>query len=187
MGCRMPAGLNRFHMVYLTDSPENRVLVQQAFEIMEADGTVETVFYDGSVETPQAFAHLLFRPGTLPFALFDDYGPIGLSWVNEIVGKAGHGHFVAFKRAWGRRNTVRMARLVFEYLLNAKDAGGYLFDVLLGICPESNALVWKLGEVCGAVRRCVIPHYIYRHATGQTENALLYTVTRDSLHAREGD
>lgn len=180
MGCCLQK-LNKVAVVYLSDSQENRVIARQAFEIMEAEGTVETIFYDGNVETPEAFERLLFRSGTLPFVLFDDLAPIGMAWANNIVGKAAHGHFVAFKRAWGRRNTVRMTKAVFHHLLNAQDAGGFLFDVLIGICPESNALVWRLGEACGAVRRCVIPNYIYRHATGISENAVLYTVTRESL------
>lgn len=172
-------------LVYLTDSPENRVLARCCFESMEADDVVDTVFYDGTVETPDAFERLLFRPGTLPFVIFGDIDPhpVGMCWVNNITGRAGHGHIVVCKAAWGRRNTERIARTIFHFLLNAKDTAGYLFDVLIGICPERNALVWKLGEACGAVRRCVIPNYIYRQAsaTGTSENAVLYTVTRENL------
>lgn len=175
--------VNEVRVVYLTDTPENRALVRQSFVIMEADGTVDTVFYDGGVETPEDFVRFLFQPGTLPFVVFGDDLPVALSWVNQITGRAGHGHVVVFRAAWGRRNTERIGRAIFQTLLWSQDADGYLFDVLLGICPTRNALVWKLGEACGAVRRCVIPHYIYRRATGQTEEAAMYTVTRESLEA----
>lgn len=170
-------------LVYLTDTPENRIVARCAFEHMEADGMVSTVFYDGDIESPDGFERFLFRPGTLPFAIFGDIAthPVGMAWVNNIVGRAGHGHIAVFRCAWGRRSTERITSTIFRFLLHAHDAAGYLFDVLIGICPESNALVWKLGEACGAVRRCVIPNYIYRQATGISENAVLYTVTRENL------
>ena len=171
---------NNLAVLRVIDTPEHRAMMREVYLALSAEGTADIVFYDGFVSNAEEFERFVFREGTLLLMVFDDAGPAAASWFNGWEGRSCRGHFAAFRRVWGRRNTMAIARTVFEYVLGLHDEHGFLFDVLIGICPENNALVWKLGELCGAQRQGLLPYFI-RKADGSSENAVLYTVTRDDI------
>ena len=104
-----------------------------------------------------------------------------MSWLNTLEGRAARGHYAVFRQYWGRKMSVTIGRSIFEHYLGLRDERGYLFDVLIGIAPVSNPLAWKLALLCGAEKQCVLPHFAYNARTGETEDAVLTTTTRESL------
>ena len=178
----------RFRMEYLDWQKQPEVcafILSQAFARMEKDGTVATTFYDGSVSSASGFVADLCRPGSLPYLLFWEGKPVGVVWCNSVEGRAVRGHFVMFKSVWGRKRTVPIGRGIFETLMSFRDADGYLFDVLLGLTPKSNPFSWRLALQCGARMVGVIPHGVYVHSHGGSEDAVLTATTRESI-AEEG-
>ncbi len=176
----------RFFMQYLQDSPDARKHLSQVFDRMCAEGTLERTFYDGTVRTREEFLADVLRTGSLPFLVFWEGRPAGFTWYNTLEGRSARGHYVFFKSVWGRKTSALIGRCIYERFLTLRDERGYLFDLILGLTPKSNAVAWKLPLLCGAFIIGEIPHGAYMAASGQTEHAVLVGVTRESLGLEEG-
>lgn len=167
--------------VFLQGTSDERALVQDIYERMRREGTANRVFYDGSIQSTEAFEELIFRSGTLPFLVFLRGEPAAFIWVNGVEGRAGRGHFVLFRNAWGREQSRCLGRFMFAWLLTRKDADGYLFDVIVGVTPASNALARKWVLECGAEQVGVLPSFAFMARTETTEDAIITAATRESL------
>lgn len=167
--------------VYLQGTSEEQALVQDIYERIRREGTANRVFYDGSIQSAEAFVELIFQSGTLPFLVFLRGEPAAFIWVNGVEGRAGRGHFVLFRNAWGREQSRCVGRFMFAWLLSQKDADGYLFDVIVGVTPASNVLARKWVLECGAEQVGVLPYFAFMARTGTTEDAIITAATRDSL------
>lgn len=176
--------MSRITVLYLKGDDYERRMVREAYARLEHDGTAKRVFCDGTVRNAAAFEADLFRAGSLPFIVFSDASPCAVTWLNSIEGRSVRGHFAVFKPFWGREKTVVIGQSIFEYYLGLNDVYGYLFDVVIGLVPVSNPLGWKLALLCGAERKCVLPHAIYNAFTGRTEDAVLTVTTRETLVTR---
>ena len=172
---------NRFFMQYLKDDEYGRACLTGVFARMQAEGTLERTFYDGTVRTCEAFLADVLRVGSLPFLVFWEGRPAGFTWYNTLEGRSARGHYVFFKAVWGRATSARIGRCIYEHVLTLRDGQGYLFDLILGLVARRNALAWKLPLHCGAFVIGEIPHGAYMAATGRTETAVLVGVTRESL------
>lgn len=174
-------------LAYLRGTAEERRMARQAYARLEREGSARRVFCDGTVRGPEAFEADLFRPGSLPFLVFFDERPCGVTWMNTIEGRSARGHFALFRRFWGRHRSIAIGRAIFEHFLSLRDGGGYLFDVLLGLAPVGNPLAWKLALLCGAERVGVIPHGVYDASQGAAQDAVLTVTTRESLEKSRWD
>lgn len=175
--------MSRITVLYLKGDDYERRMVREAYARLEHDGTAKRVFCDGTVRNAAAFEADLFRAGSLPFIVFSDASPCAVTWLNSIEGRSARGHFAIFRPFWGREKTIAIGRNIFAYYLGLKDVYGYLFDVVIGLVPVSNPLGWKLALLCGAERKCAIPHGIYNAFTEHTEDAVLTVTTRKTLAA----
>ncbi len=173
--------MSRVELVYFRGSEDERKLMRCAYTVLEREGSTRRMFMDGTVRSAEEFESDLFRPGSLPFLVLYDEQPCGVSWLNTLEGRAARGHYAVFRRYWGRKTSIAIGRGIFEHYLGLRDGCGYLFDVVIGIAPESNPLAWKLALHCGAKKQCVLPHFAYDASTGKTEDAVLTTTTRESL------
>ena len=174
-----------FRMLYLNDGEEERELLHGVYARLEAEGTAKRTFYDGTVTNAEEFVAHMLCPGSLPFLLFWDGKPAGITWFNSCEGRSARGHFVLFRDVWGRETTAAIGRGIFTYMLTLKDNIGFFFDVLLGLTPASNSLAWRLGMLCGAKEVGSIPMGIFNARSGRAEDAKLYYVTRDVLGISE--
>lgn len=180
-GKRGGRDMSRVELVYFRGSEDERKLMRCAYAMLEREGSARRMFMDGTVRSAEEFEKDLFRPGSLPFLVLHDGQPCGVSWLNTLEGRAARGHYAVFRRYWGRKMSVTIGRSIFEHYLGLRAERGYLFDVLIGIAPVSNPLAWKLALLCGAEKQCVLPHFAYNARTGETEDAVLTTTTRESL------
>lgn len=179
--------MNEYKIMYLNcvDAEQFftcQTIVRMAYEKMVREGLFTTVFHDGRVQTLEDMQEYLLHPGQMPFAVFSDDGELAaLVWLNGCEWRSARGHFVFFKKFWGRKHSVHLGRTVFEYFLHLKDTEGYLFDVLIGITPKSNPLAWRRAIECGAKLIGTLPHYCFMADTGETMDAVAVSVTRESL------
>lgn len=180
--------MNEFHVLYMHhDDAEQRPLFEamlhSACDTMRREGTFAQVFHDGAIATAEDMTAALLRPGVIPVAAFDaTTGEMAaLAWLNGHEWRAARGHFVFFRKYWGRKKSVPLGRTLFGYLLGLKDTEGYLFDVLLGITPASNGLAWRRAVECGAELVGTIPRFCFMAESGETMDAVLVAVTRQSL------
>jgi len=175
---------SRFRMAYLDwqkEYEQSAAMLYQAFARMEDDGTVSSTFYDGSVRTAEDFVQHLCRPGAMPFLLFWENAPAGVTWLNGVEGRTARGHFCLYRSVWGRRTTATLGRCIFETMLGYRDADGFMFDTILGLTPISQSLAWRLSMLCGAEKVGVLPNGAFIKARGTTEDAVLTAATRGSL------
>ena len=179
----MTAGMRdpRFHMLHLAPgAPEAAGTARRIWRILERDGLTRATFYDGAVTSAEGFCRELLERGALSFALFWEGRLCGAAWCNTFEGRAARGHFVLFRAVWGRERTVPIGRGIFAGLLGLRDAGGFFFDVILGLTPE-RSLSWRLALRCGARLVGMIPNGVWLEAEGRSATAALVAATRESL------
>lgn len=156
-------------------------MLTRAYGLMERQGLVESVFYDGAIRSGEDLAAFLLRPGCIPVAVFDATGTLAaLTWLNAFEGKNARGHFVFFKEFWGRRTSIPLGRSIFTYFLTLSDSKGTLFDSLVGITPESNVMAYRRAVECGAHYVGVIPAFCSR-PDRDAEGGVVVVVTRETL------
>lgn len=183
--------MNEYRFMYLNYANADKhficqTIVRMAYEKMVQEGLFATVFHDGSVQTLEDMQDYLLRPGQMPFAIFADSGELAaFVWLNGYEWRSARGHFVFFKKFWGRVKSIHLGRSIFAYLMQLKDAEGYLFDVLVGITPKNNPLAWRRAIECGARLVGTIPQYCFMADTGESMDAVAVAVTRESLEGRK--
>lgn len=187
MDCRGNAEGPVIRLLYLQGSEEERRMARQAYARLEREGSARRVFCDGTVRDAEAFEADLFRAGSLPFLVFCDGRPCGVTWMNTLEGRSARGHFALFRRFWGRHRSIAIGRAIFAHFLGLRDERGHLFDVVLGLAPVANPLAWKLALLCGAEKVGVIPHGVYNAAARASEDAVLTAATRESLEKSRWD
>lgn len=123
---------------------------------MRADGTFDTVFYEGHVRTPEELLGMLKKPANVPVFCFRGLDPICLAWLNSVAGNYAFGHFCFAKSAWGV-DTLEAGQMCVRYWMQTFE----FLDTILGVCPKANykacGYVQKLGfkpagEVPGMLR-----------------------------------
>lgn len=180
--------MSGYNMLYMHHAdtehlPLFQAMLRNAWDRMEREGTRAQVFHDGAIATAEDMVGALLRPGVIPIAAFDEAtgDMAALAWLNGHEWRAARGHFVLFRKYWGRKKSVPLGQSIFAYLLGLKDAGGYLFDVLLGITPASNPMAWRRSLECGAELIGTIPRFCFMAERGESIDAVAVAVTRESL------
>lgn len=175
----------RFFMKYLPEGEESKMILSYVFSRLHEEKTFSTVYSDGTVSSKEEFIRDVLRPGSLPFLVFWEGKEAAFCWLNSIEGRTARMHFVFFRSSWGRIISRDIGRCMLEYLLSLKDEHGFLFDVILGLTPQSNALAWKLSLDCGAVDVGIVPLGLFDSRIGHSVDARLVAITRESLGLEE--
>lgn len=127
---------------------------------------LETVFYDGGVQSPDDFLNL-FQKGNNWLYIFVAKGadkPLGFFWINHFEGYSCRVHFCMFKEAG--RDVIRLGKMCLEYL-------GDYFKLVRGVTPSNNKLACKFIVKCGMIPLGEEPDRIYNYYENRTEPALI--------------
>ncbi len=151
------------------------------FAQMEADGTASQVFLEREITDAEKWLQYIKSPGVHLYILFADDMPVGVCWIDRLQERWGQFHFCLFRQAWGHRSSVPLGKWVLNEILNMKDEHGYLLDMLVGILPSRNKVAMRYVLKCGGQKSGVLPLGVVNGATGQSEEATVITITRETL------
>lgn len=146
------------------------------------DGSIESIFYDGSVRNAQDFIRVLKRSVTI--IAFQNADPIALSWVNDFHHKWGQLHFAFMSTMWGRHDEQeQVANLILREFLYRKCLNGqFCFDALLGVVPVRNRKAWAFVERTQPKIIGVMPYGVWVAESGQSEAARMVVHTRETVN-----
>jgi len=160
--------------------------LEAMYDLMVESGQKASVFYDCRCSTKGDFFEMMNNTNMHYWALYYEGNLSGFAWINSIVGKSGFAHFCMFKNVYGRSSdgvskSVELGRFVVSNWVRHTDRNGeYLLDVLVGITPKRNRMALKWVQRIGAVRRGDVPFGAWMADIGKSEDAVLFTITRDS-------
>lgn len=173
---------HKFRINYLFGLNTSNVnALAHVFNLISKAGLIERVFYDGKIRREDAFIAEMLAPGTLPFLITDGDTVAAFSWLNDITSRMARTHFVILPEYWGKDTHKEIGSQLYGYILNCKDAGGYLFDCLYGIIPKSNLLAIKAALNCGWQKCGEIPKACYLAREGKSIAGILVYTTRAEL------
>lgn len=139
---------------------------------MKLDGTFQTVFYDGTVNSSEDFLKVLKATHNYPvFPLVN--GSIGaVAWINDLRKNYATAHFCVFKEHWGA-NSIAMGKAVLKYWFSFPKDNGFLFDVILGVTPIEYTPAIRFIKKIGFTLIGEVPKVIYNAYTGKHSSAML--------------
>ena len=105
--------------------------IAELYNLMVRDNTLDTVFYDGLVQSSDQFVALMTSLDRYLFVAMQDKTVLGFGWAENLDGRAAHAHFCAFAELWG--NTTDVGRLLAQTMLKTLD-----LDILIGYIGEHN-------------------------------------------------
>ena len=178
----------QFSALYLEgQNPAAQGILEAAFRQIVEEGLLESLFYDGTVNSRDHFLDVVLRPGTLPFVVMCKEQIAALTWLNCIEGRAARVHFVIFRKFWGRKTHRRIGWNLYRYILSRQDEAGYLFDCLYGVTPETNLLAWRAAIKCGWKLAGTIPARCFIAASAESVGGVVTSATREILGIAEGE
>ena len=138
------------------------------------EGSFESVFHSGVIETPEDFLAAAKNPVNVPVFVFRGHDPIGFAWLNGLSGNYGFGHFCFLNTAWGNE-TKEAGEMILDYWMAFQDkAGKPLLDVIVGMIPSDNARAAKYVKKLGFVRSGSIPGMLRSAYTGKKMAAEIF-------------
>lgn len=123
-------------------------LIELSFNRMVRDGTLKTVFWDGKITNYEQLLGHFRKPSNLPVFIFDNNELVAFAWLNSIGHNFAFSHFCTFREIWGKDKSHLIDEL-FDYWFSFSYENGYLFDVLIGMVPETNVHALKFLDECG--------------------------------------
>jgi len=152
------------------------------FEIMglykrtETEGTCETVFCDGSINSKEEFLFAM-KYGENELYVVAENTIKGFVWLNRFESRLARIHFCFFKEAWG--DTVRLGKFINSTLINMKDKDGeFLLDMILGYLPTSNRKTLSFLKRIGGQVVGEIPFGVWNKYKQKSESAIVLYYTR---------
>jgi len=144
---------------------------------MQADDTVDQVFYEGDIRTPEDFVRMVHTPDTKFFVLTnpDTATTIGFCWLNQLERVTCQGHWVIFKSALSATSLDLLADAVQELLQKLSFIG------FTGIIPTTNVGGNKVMKHTGMTLLGTIPNFVKLH-TGEIVDGNVYYITREVRH-----
>ena len=122
----------------------------------QAQGVLETVFMDGTVNDAYDFLEMMQKPENLPVFVFSGTECVGAGWLNGCIGRVAFAHFLLLRN--GRGQFARRAgKLVLNYWRSFKTGNESLFEVIIGVVPSENDRAISFVQELGFVRLGEIP------------------------------
>jgi hypothetical protein len=109
-----------------------------AFYKTADQGSINEIFWDGKIQSPEEFINYFKSPRNLPVFVFKDTVPCGYAWINNIGMSHAHSHFCVFKEFWGSEHKKEIFESVMTYWFGFKDGDRNLFETLIGMIPKFN-------------------------------------------------
>lgn len=145
---------------------------------MVAEGVERSVFCDGSVDGPEAFADLMGCGHVHPFGVFRGSDLVALLWLTNLEGKMCRGHFCVFKKYWPESRHI--GSFMRQSLLDQKyEDGSYCFDVLVGMIPKINTRAVNVAKKAGFDYIGSIPFGAWIKEKGVSVDMVVLAATRE--------
>jgi hypothetical protein len=150
--------------------------IKELFVRTEEDGDVKTVFYDGSIRTPDDFLIAMQQQNTCLWILKDDTDTVGYMWFDRFEGHSARNHGCIFKKH--RNKSVSLGKFIFDKAMNLKLNGQFVFDVIIGVTPKSNTAAINYAVLCGGSVVGEIKNMVWDYYKQQSEDAVLIQYRR---------
>ena len=159
-------------MIYpCTDLVPDETLIQ-IYDRLVAEGTLKTVFYDGSVQTVEDFmSHFSSGPSLLYFIIDSYKRTVGIGWLNSFDQRTAQGHFVFFRGTFNKE-TLECGKESIKELLELG------FDTLTGIVPVTNKLGNKIAEGMSMVKLGTIPNHCHLYYEDRMVGGNIYYINK---------
>jgi hypothetical protein len=110
---------------------------------MRKDKTIESVFYDGHIQSANSFIKFMSKSDIQMFVLSANKEINGICWITPMHFKSVWIHFCCFSNAWGKLGKD-LCRWALRNLLHQKDeAGEFMINTICGITPANNEYAKK--------------------------------------------
>ena len=172
----------------LTDS-----FVVELFVRMEDEGLADKVFHQGEISKPEDFLKMMkFGNNSLYVIIQEDSGRKpkaddigGVVWLNCFQERKAYFHFCFFSNIRGTEAIV-VGKYAVLYLLNMEDeSGDFLFDVLVGVVPETNVLARRWCNRMGFGKAGIIPSGEYIASLNKSVSSYIYYTERGEYDGRQ--
>lgn len=151
-----------------------------AWAVMEEDGAVGTIFYDGEIKTADDFASLMDSPGVHPFRITYGRQLASIMWLTHLEGRSCRGHFFVLSRF--RRESRAIGSAMLRWLLTQRyEDGRHCFDVVIGNVPAWNMAAINVALRAGFKQSGVIPNGAWNHLEQRSFDMAILTATREHV------
>lgn len=160
--------------------------IMEMFDKMERDGTVDSVFFDGSVRTREEFLRRMRQPGIQLYGVFvkDSDVPVGFIWMEMFGKRTARGHFCAFSEYWG--DAYKIGHEILVILLSMRDSdGNYVLDAIYGFTPKDNTLALGALEAAGFKVAGTLPNAFYYESLDRACDGVMMYFTREEIPEEE--
>lgn len=154
---------------------------------MVKDGTLETVFHDGSIRTAFDFLDHMKDPRGQLFVVVEvaERKPVAIIWLNDFQARWAQFHFCVFSWAWGKDIDAIGHEVICQVLtMKTNDGTRYLHDMILGIVPQWNERAIEYVKEVGGKPMCRLP-YACLDQKGESGPGVLFCATREILGVEE--
>jgi len=149
------------------------------FDMMTSDGTLRTVFYDGSVQRRLDFVRYFKSPSVKMFMIMRETELVGFAWLTAVQTATAMLHWCFFSNAWGK-DTADIAYAASQELLKMRKEGGeYILETLLGMVPLDNERAVEFVKKAGGTVVGTIPRAIRNYWSGKLNDAVMVYMTRE--------
>lgn len=156
------------------------------FDKVVRDGTVEAIFFDGSVKTREDFAAMMKQSDVQFYGVYvkDSSTPVGFIWLDMFMQKTARGHFCAFSEYWG--DAYKIGHELLVRLLTMKDReGNYVLDAVYGFTPEDNEMALTATKAAGFKVAGTLPNAFYYESDKKSHPGVMMYYTRDEIPEEE--
>jgi len=146
--------------------------LEALFQQLQIDGTVDQVFYEGDIQTPEAFVRMVTHVDTHFFCVIDSHQrTIGFVWLNQCEAYTCQGHWVLFKEFVSEEATYTFAEALQELLEKLP------YTSFTGVIPTTNIGGNKFMKYSGMALIGVLSKYVTL-STGERVDGNLYYITQ---------
>jgi hypothetical protein len=166
--------------------------IRSLFVRMEDEKLEDIVFHQGEINSPEKFLemmkfgknslYVIVRKGSDRIPEKDDMG--GVVWLNYFQARKAYFHFCFFSNIRGAE-AITVGQYAVLYLLNMKnDNEEFLFDVLIGVVPETNVLARRWCDRMGFGKAGIVPSGEYIATFDKSVSSHIYYAERGEYHGR---
>lgn len=122
--------------------------VMAAFDGLVADGTLETTFPSGDIDSPDDFLIFAKSRGTMMTFLYTEEQLAGFAWLSHLQQGWALGNFALLKRVWGPESLI-IGRALLNLWFHMERGDAPVFETIGGVTPSDNrralAYIKRLG------------------------------------------
>jgi len=153
----------------------------QVFRRIVLEGTMQRIFYDGSVKNTTDFIDFIKREDCSVFFVKFRDEDVGFFWLTSFIQKSAFITYCFYKEFWGK-DSLNISQACLGYIFQDKnDCGEHVIDVLLGLTPSNNKLAINFLKKNGMTILGYIPVLIKDYRYNKTHDGVLSYITREKF------